>query len=109
MASKSAVRVVASRSHLDAATQDFIDRLGCVSLVQVGSSLKFCMVAEGQADIYPRFGPTCEWDTAAAQVIVEEAGGVVVGLDGLPLRYGKPEVMNPFFMVACALEALPHD
>ncbi len=108
-ASTSAVRVVASRSHLDVATQDFIDRLGCVSLVQVGSSLKFCMVAEGQADIYPRFGPTCEWDTAAAQVIVEEAGGVVVSLDGLPLHYGKPEVMNPFFMVACALGALPHD
>lgn len=108
-ASTTAVRVVASRSHLDTATQAFIDRLGCVSLVQVGSSLKFCMVAEGRADIYPRFGPTCEWDTAAAQVIVEEAGGLVVSLDGLPLRYGKAEVLNPFFIVACALEALPHD
>ena len=93
-----ACRVVASKSHLNAETQAFIDRLGPVSLVQAGSSLKFCRVAEGRADIYPRLAPTCEWDTAAAQAILEGAGGVVLDLQGRPLRYGKPDVRNPSFI-----------
>lgn len=91
-------RVVASKSHMNGATQAMIERLGDVSLVQAGSSLKFCRVAEGEADIYPRLAPTCEWDTAAGQAVLEGAGGVVVGLQGMPLQYGKPDVLNPFFI-----------
>ena len=93
-------RVVASKSHMNPETQAFIDRLGEVDLVQAGSSLKLCRIAEGEADIYPRLGPTCEWDTAAAQAVVEGAGGVVHDLQGQPLQYGKPDVLNPSFIVA---------
>jgi 3'(2'), 5'-bisphosphate nucleotidase len=65
----------------------------------MGSSLKFCLVAEGTADVYPRLGPTSEWDTAAAQAVVEAAGGAVLDLLGRPLRYNtRPEVLNPFFV-----------
>ncbi len=94
------VRVVASKSHLNAKTQRFIDRLGRHDLVQAGSSLKFCRIAEGAADIYPRLSPTCEWDTAAAQAIVEAAGGCVLAVDGQPLRYGKPDIINPDFVAS---------
>jgi len=66
--------------------------------VQVGSSLKFCLIAEGNADIYPRFGPTNEWDTAAGQGVLEAAGGEVVTTDGKPLLYGKPRFSNPHFI-----------
>lgn len=94
-------RVVASKSHLNTETQAFIDRLGSrVDLLQAGSSLKLCRIAEGSADIYPRLGPTCEWDTAAAQAVVEGAGGVVHDLQGNSLQYGKPDVLNPSFIVA---------
>ena len=96
------VRVLASKSHMNAATIAFIHRLGAHELVQAGSSLKFCRLAEGAADIYPRLGPTCEWDTAAAQAIVEAAGGRVTTLEGAPLRYGKPEVLNPHFVASNA-------
>ena len=69
-------------------------------MVPMGSSLKFCVVAEGRADIYPRLGPTSEWDTAAAQAVVEQAGGQVLRLDGKPMSYNeKPEILNPYFMV----------
>jgi 3'(2'), 5'-bisphosphate nucleotidase len=91
-------RVVASKSHLNQATQTFIDRLGEVSFIQAGSSLKFCRVAEGIADIYPRLAPTCEWDTAAAHAILEGAGGEVLDLKGQPLLYGKSDVLNPSFI-----------
>ena len=100
------LRVVASRSHMDEATQAFIGRLGPVELVQAGSSLKFCMVAEGAADLYPRFAPTCEWDTAAAQAVLEAAGGCVVAWDGAPLRYGKPEVLNASFIAAASAQII---
>jgi len=95
-------RVVASKSHMNAETIEFIGQLGAHELVQAGSSLKFCRVAEGAADVYPRLGPTCEWDTAAAQAIVEAAGGHVSKLDGTPLRYGKPDVLNPHFVASSA-------
>ena len=102
-----ACRVVASKSHLNEATQALIDRLGDVSLLQAGSSLKFCRVAEGEADIYPRLAPTCEWDTAAAQAVLEGAGGVVVDLRGQRLQYGKPDVLNPSFIATRDTALIP--
>ena len=102
-----ACRVVASKSHLNEATQAMIDRLGDVSLVQAGSSLKFCRVAEGEADIYPRLAPTCEWDTAAAQAVLEGAGGAVVDLQGVRLLYGKPDVLNPSFIATRDTALIP--
>ncbi|WP_395685615.1 3'(2'),5'-bisphosphate nucleotidase CysQ [Aestuariivirga sp.] len=81
--------VVASRSHRDQATEDYLKTLKVKSFRQAGSSLKFCLVAAAEADIYPRFGRTMEWDTAAGHAVLLAAGGKVVMLDGLPLRYGK--------------------
>lgn len=92
------LRVIASRSHLDDDTRAYLRTLGAHTLVQAGSSLKFCRIAEGSADLYPRFGPTCEWDVAAAHAVLEAAGGQVTCLDGLPLRYGKSSVVNPPFI-----------
>lgn len=94
------LRVVASKSHLNDETRNFLESLGDLELVQSGSSLKFCRVAENAADIYPRLGPTCEWDTAAAQGVVEGAGGVVHDMDGKRLLYGKPNFHNPHFIAA---------
>jgi 3'(2'), 5'-bisphosphate nucleotidase len=99
--SASPVRVVGSRSHRGDSLDAFLARVGPHELVPVGSSLKFCMVAEGAADVYPRLGPTSEWDTAAAQAVVAGAGGTVRTLEGAPLRYNtRAEVLNPFFLVA---------
>jgi 3'(2'), 5'-bisphosphate nucleotidase len=101
-------RVVASKNHLNEATQKLIDKLGEVSLIQAGSSLKFCRVAEGSADIYPRLAPTCEWDTAAAQAVLEGAGGIVLDANTrTPLCYGKPDVLNPSFVAARNIELIP--
>jgi 3'(2'), 5'-bisphosphate nucleotidase len=95
----SPARVVGSRSHRGSSLDGFLERLGPHELVAVGSSLKFCMIAEGAADVYPRLGPTCEWDTAAGQCVLEQAGGHVVGLDGRPLSYNaRPELLNPHFL-----------
>jgi len=94
------VRVVGSRSHRGASLDAFLERLGPHAMVPMGSSLKFCVLAEGLADVYPRLGPTSEWDTAAAQAVVEGAGGRVLRLDGQPLDYNsKPELLNPDFIV----------
>ena len=93
-------RVVASKSHLNAETLSFIDKLGSVELIQAGSSLKFCRIAEGSADVYPRLAPTCEWDTAAAQAVLEGAGGQVYDTQGVRLHYGKPDLLNPHFIAA---------
>ena len=100
-------RVVASKNHLDPKTKSFIDRLGAISLVLAGSSLKSCRVAEGNADIYPRLAPTCEWDTAAAQAVLEGAGGMVLNLDGQPLRYGKQNALNPSFIAVRDVALIP--
>ncbi|MDH4107716.1 MAG: 3'(2'),5'-bisphosphate nucleotidase CysQ [Gammaproteobacteria bacterium] len=95
------VRVVGSRSHRGASLDAFLARLPDYVMHPVGSSLKFCMVAEGAADVYPRLGPTSEWDTAAAQAVVEQAGGEVLELDGKPLLYNrKADILNPHFLVA---------
>lgn len=96
--------VVASRSHLNAETTEFIENLraayGDVEMISSGSSLKLCLVAEGNADVYPRLAPTMEWDTAAAQAVVEGAGGRVVNHEtGVPLQYNKPNLLNPHFVV----------
>lgn len=88
---------VASRSHRDAATDGFLAGQRVAGLRSVGSSLKFCLLAEGEADVYPRFGPTMEWDTAAGQAVLEAAGGRVLTPEGAPFRYGKPGWRNgPF-------------
>ncbi|WP_349342829.1 3'(2'),5'-bisphosphate nucleotidase CysQ [Marinobacter sp. MMG032] len=97
---KAVKRVVASKNHLNEETKAFIDKLGDHELVQAGSSLKFCRIAEGHADIYPRLGPTCEWDTGAAQAVLTAAGGKVQTLEGKPLKYGKEDVLNPFFIAS---------
>ncbi|OJS99797.1 3'(2'),5'-bisphosphate nucleotidase CysQ [Marinobacter nauticus] len=94
------LRVVASKNHLNEETRTFIDSLGDHETVQAGSSLKFCRIAEGHADIYPRMGPTSEWDTAAAHAILLAAGGNVQTPQGEPLKYGKEDVLNPHFIAA---------
>lgn len=101
------LRVAASRSHLDPRTAALLDRLGPHERIGLGSSLKFCEIAEGRIDLYPRFGPTSEWDTAAAQCVLEQAGGAVIGTDGRPLRYNtKESLLNPDFLALSSL-ALP--
>jgi len=97
--SQSGLRVVASRSHMNAETQAFIDRLNDPTLVSSGSSLKFMLLAEGKADVYPRFAPTMEWDTAAAHAVVNGVGLKVLqsGKDK-ELVYNKEELLNPHFL-----------
>ncbi len=91
--------VVASKSHRDQATDDYISRYSVKDMTGAGSSLKFCLVASGEADFYPRLGRTMEWDTAAGQAVLEGAGGKVVRFDDhSPLTYGKPIYENPFFI-----------
>ena len=90
---------VASKSHLNQATVDYLEAaVGNCGYVSVGSSLKFCIVAEGKADIYPRAAPTSEWDTAAGHAVLLAAGGLVDGPDGAPLRYGKRAFLNRAFV-----------
>ncbi len=94
------VRIVGSRSHRGKSLDAYLAAVGEYDMVPMGSSLKFCVVAEGGADLYPRLGPTSEWDTAAAQAVVEQAGGSVVTLDGKPMKYNtKADILNPHFMV----------
>lgn len=93
------LRVCASRSHLDSRTEALLGRVGEHEKLGLGSSLKFCRVAEGRADLYPRFGPTSEWDTAAAQCVLEEAGGAVIDTEGRALRYNcKESLLNTDFL-----------
>ncbi|WP_209425093.1 3'(2'),5'-bisphosphate nucleotidase CysQ [Pararhodobacter sp. SW119] len=94
-----ALRVVASKSHRDAATDAYIDRYRVAQSKSAGSSLKFCLIAAGEADLYPRLGPTMEWDTAAGDAVVRGAGGHVAQLDDHEsLTYGKEDYRNPFFV-----------
>ncbi|MCX7286937.1 MAG: 3'(2'),5'-bisphosphate nucleotidase CysQ [Rhodobacterales bacterium] len=94
-----ALMVVASKSHRDAATDDYIGRFQVRDMTSAGSSLKFCLVATGEADLYPRLGRTMEWDTAAGDAVLRGAGGQVVRFDDhQPLAYGKPGWDNPFFI-----------
>lgn len=100
--------VIASRSHISPEVEGFIKamkkRYASVESLSAGSSLKFCLVAEGTADAYPRFGPTMEWDTAAGQCIVEESGGSVFDLSGNRLRYNKQSLLNGDFIAARSSE-----
>lgn len=94
-----ALMVVASKSHRDQATDDYISRYAVRDMTSAGSSLKFCLVATGEADLYPRLGRTMEWDTAAGDAVLRGAGGHVVRFDDhQPLAYGKPGWDNPFFI-----------
>ena len=104
----SSLTAVASKSHFNQATADYLDRAapGC-GYIAVGSSLKFCMVAEGKADIYPRLSPTSEWDTAAGHAILLAAGGRVDGPDGRSLTYGKRAFINRGFVATGGWEAPP--
>jgi 3'(2'), 5'-bisphosphate nucleotidase len=93
------LRVAGSRSHADARLLGVLDKIGAHELRPMGSALKFCLVAEGEADVYFRFGPTSEWDTAAGQAVVEAAGGRVTDMALQPLRYNQREtLLNPDFM-----------
>ncbi len=92
--------VVASRSHRDHKTDELLNHYKVRDMKAAGSSLKFCLVATGEADLYPRHGRTMEWDTAAGQAVLLGAGGVVNDLHGKPLLYGKTEFENPFFIAA---------
>ena len=95
------IRVISSRSHSNDVLETWINKkLNKYTLITSGSSLKFCLIAKGDADFYPRFGPTSEWDTAAAQAVVEQAGGLVLKINGEPLLYNtKENILNPDFVV----------
>ncbi|MGG3739454.1 3'(2'),5'-bisphosphate nucleotidase CysQ [Aeribacillus pallidus] len=100
---KDKVYVVASRSHLSPETEEYINQIkelhGDIDITSAGSSLKLCLVAEGKADVYPRFAPTMEWDTAAGQAIVEQAGGTVMTPEGKEFTYNKEDLINSWFIV----------
>lgn len=92
--------IAGSRSHRGDSLEAFLQKISNVEIISMGSSLKSCLVAEGRVDLYPRLGPTSEWDTAAAQCVVEEAGGRITMTDMQPLRYNtKDELLNPHFLV----------
>lgn len=94
------IYAVASKSHMTVETSDYLDNYTVKGLKSIGSSLKFCLLAKGEADLYPRFGPTMEWDTAAGHAVLKAAGGCVLNVDGTPFQYGKKETgyLNPFFI-----------
>ena len=94
------LKIVTSRSHRGDRLERFLEKIGPFEHIRMGSSLKLCLVAEGAAHLYPRLGPTMEWDIAAAQCVVEMAGGTVTDLEGRTLKYNKPDLTNPRF-IAC--------
>jgi 3'(2'), 5'-bisphosphate nucleotidase len=103
------IRTVVSRSHRsqEESLECFSHAAGNREFVAMGSSLKFCLVAEGAANVYPRTGPTMEWDTAAAHCILEEAGGLVTDLHGNSMAYNKPVLVNPGFLATGVVEEIP--
>ncbi|KIN62764.1 3'(2'),5'-bisphosphate nucleotidase [Sulfitobacter noctilucicola] len=106
-ADNSALMVVASKSHRDQATDDYIGKYGVRDMTSAGSSLKFCLIATGEADLYPRLGRTMEWDTAAGHAVLTGAGGKVVRFDDHSLlTYGKEDFANPFFIAHAPTVAL---
>jgi 3'(2'), 5'-bisphosphate nucleotidase len=107
-AAQDPLRIVGSRSHASAETAAYLTRLGPQVMTGIGSSLKFCLIAEGKADLYPRFGPTSEWDTAAGQALLEAAGGQVTRPDGHRLRYNcRESVINGDFLAFSHPSVLP--
>ena len=107
--SDAGLRVVCSRSHMSAETEAFIKKLKDPELVSRGSALKFLLLAKGEAHIYPRLGPTMEWDTGAAQMILEEAGGEVLEANtSMPLSYNKENLLNPYFIAFAQTNSLLH-
>ena len=101
------IAAVASRSHSSPATEAYLSGFDVASRASRGSSLKICMVACGQADLYPRLAPTCEWDIAAGDAVLRAAGGRLSAPDGTPMRYGKPRFFNPGFVAAGPLPTPP--
>ncbi len=95
---KDGLVAVASRSHRDSKTEEYLKHYPVKEFVTAGSSLKFCLVAAGEADIYPRHGTTMEWDTAAGHAVLAAAGGSVMTVDSQPFHYGKPRFENPHFV-----------
>lgn len=101
------LRVAASRSHRDARTEGVLARMGDTEIVGLGSSLKFCRIAEGALDVYPRFGPTSEWDTAAGQCVLEAAGGALLTPDGRPFEYNRRQTLLNGDFIALGDPELP--
>jgi len=101
------VTAVVSRSHSTPETEAYLAHYTVADRVSVGSSLKFCLVAAGEADLYPRLGPTNEWDTAAGHAVLAAAGGNVWAPGGKPLRYGKPSFRNSYFVASGSLIPVP--
>ncbi len=106
-APQAGLTAVVSRSHATPDTESYLGGYPVRERVSVGSSLKFCLVAAGEADLYPRLGPTMEWDTAAGHAVLAAAGGQVLAPDGEPLRYGKPGFRNSFFVAGGPFPLLP--
>jgi len=99
------LRIVSSRSHPSVDLKTLLDKIGIFKLVSVGSSLKFCLIAQGLADCYPRLGPTSEWDTAAGEIIAESAGANIVNLENKIIKYNqKEDYLNPHFLVSNSIE-----
>ena len=109
MPASTPLRIAASRSHRDPRTEAVIARFPDTEVIGLGSSLKFCRIAEGSIDLYPRFGPTSEWDTAAGQAILEGAGGAVVDPRGRPFRYNQRDTLLNGDFFACGDPALLHE
>lgn len=101
------ITAVVSRSHSTPETDAYLSHYTVGDRVSVGSSLKFCLVAAGEADLYPRLGPTMEWDTAAGHAVLAAAGGKVLAPGGKPLAYGKPDFRNTYFIASGALTPVP--
>ena len=101
------ITAVISRSHSTPETEAYLKHYTIGERVSVGSSLKFCLVAAGEADLYPRLGPTMEWDTAAGHAVLAAAGGKVLAPGGQPLAYGKPDFRNSFFIASGTLSTVP--